>query len=300
MNGDKMPGQNTCLSAENLWEDGSSGLHAVLDDRGLVRVAGPQAGDFLQGLVSNDVRALNPGNACYAALLTPQGKVSCDFLIFAQSFEEFQLDCPKLLAAELVRRLTFYRLRAKVEITDRSHEVAIVALWGDCGQRPKASASFYRDPRDARLGWRAVLASDAGAAHRAHAATDAYEDHRIRLRIPKGGMDFIYSDAFPHDANIDLLHGIDFNKGCYIGQEVIARMHHRGGGRKRVARVFFEPPVPPVGAAIRTEDFLVGVMGSSTAGQGLATVRVDKVSAAVDRGQKIRANDCALRVELDF
>jgi tRNA-modifying protein YgfZ len=269
---------------------------ALLPDRGVVAVSGPQAGEFLHGLVTNNVRRLAASDACYAALLTPQGKVSFDFLIVAQSSEMFLLDCPRALAADLARRLTFYKLRAKVEISDRSDTAAVVATWG--GQGASAADSGYRDPRDMRLGWRAIVASS--DQHAAAEASSAYDDHRIRLRIPHGGLDFIYSDTFPHDANIDLLHGIDFNKGCYVGQEVIARVHHRGSSRKRIARVFFTPPAPAVGTPISLTGSVIGVMGSATGHQGLAMIRVDKAEAAGASGEKIIADEHVLRVELDF
>jgi folate-binding protein YgfZ len=305
MRGDKMPAEKTGL--QDLARDrpdtrGSdqANLQAALTDRGLVTVKGASARDFLQGLVSNDVRSLAVGQACYAALLTPQGKIVCDFLVLARSSDELFLDCPKLLAADLTRRLTFYKLRAKVEIADRTPDVAILAAWGNDTRPP--DPRFYRDPRDGRLGWRAVFGPDfsAAATNGWAARADGYDDHRIRLRIPHGGADFTYSDTFPHDANVDLLHGIDFNKGCYIGQEVVARVHHRGNWRKRVARIFFTGLAPPSGTSVRAGEATIGVTGSSTIGQGLAMLRIDKANEALAAGQNITAGDSPLTVELAF
>jgi len=288
---------------ENRPGDGAkdpSPVQARLPDRGIIALFGPQARDFLHGLVSNDVRSLLPGHACYAALLTPQGKILFDFLIVAQPDDLFLLDCPKALAADLSKRLTFYKLRAKVEIADRSDRAVVVATGsGEGAQKP---ASAYRDPRDDRLGWRDIrLFPDAAAAASVPRGSPcAYDAHRIRLRIPHGGIDFSYGESFPHDANMDLLHGIDFNKGCYIGQEVISRVHHRGSSRKRVARVFFAPPAPAIGTPVSVAESLIGVMGSSSAAQGLAMIRVDKAQAAVAAGDAIMADQSLLRVELDF
>jgi tRNA-modifying protein YgfZ len=275
-------------------------LQAELPDRGIVAVSGPQAKDFLHGLVSNSVVSVFPGDACYAALLTPQGKILFDFLIVAQSSDTFLLDCPKAFAADLARRLTFYKLRAKIDIADRSDSAVIVASWGGDGIRPAASA--YRDPRDLQLGWRDIHgpANMAAISATPTSALPTYDDHRIRLRIPHAGIDFNYSDSFPHDANMDLLHGIDFNKGCYIGQEVISRVHHRGSSRKRIARVFFASPAPASGTPISVAGSVIGVMGSSTERQGLAMIRVDKAQTALAAGEMILADQAVLRVELDF
>jgi tRNA-modifying protein YgfZ len=302
MGGEKMPAEKA--AADHLPGDKTPGdggrdpkqSQTLLPDRGVVAVCGPQAGEFLHGLVTNNVRTLATGAACYTALLTPQGKILFDFLIVAQSSDTFLLDCPQTSVADLARRLTFYKLRAKVEISDRSDTAAVVAAWGGQGASPAASS--YRDPRDIRLGWRAIVATSDRAA--AAEGPRAYDEHRIRLRIPHGGVDFSYSDAFPHDANIDLLHGIDFNKGCYIGQEVISRVHHRSSSRKRIARVFFAPPAPAAGTPVSVGGSVIGVMGSATGQQGLAMIRVDKAEAAFSSGEKIVADRHLLRVELDF
>jgi folate-binding protein YgfZ len=272
----------------------------VLSDRGLIRVAGRAARDFLQGLVSNDVRTLAPGRARYAALLTPQGKIFGDFLIVALADDALLIDCPKDLTGELVNRLSFYKLRAKLDIVDRSNEEAIVASWGNGAADSMPVA--YRDPRDPALGWRAIISRGTGPAgfDQPMAAPHEYDGHRIGLRIPHGGADFAYLETFPHEANLDLLQGIDFNKGCYVGQEVVSRVHHRGSWRKRIARVFFAGPAPPSGASLTAGDTVIGVMGSATVGQGLASIRVDRANAALERGQTVQVGDLAVTVELNF
>jgi folate-binding protein YgfZ len=287
---------------EKLLHDVGSQTHSwlVLSDRGLISVEGQAAKAFLQGLISNDVRALAPGAARYAALLTPQGKIFGDFLVVAQADNGFLIDCPESLTIDLVKRLNFYKLRAKLDIVDRSNEKAVVAVWGEGADAALPSA--YRDPRDARLGWRAIISRGTPLQDldRPMATPQEYDSHRIGLRIPHARADFAYLETFPHDANLDLLNGIDFNKGCYVGQEVVSRVHHRGSWRKRIARVAFAGLAPPSGASLTAGDTVIGVMGSCAAGQGLAAIRIDRASAAVERGQTIKAADIAVTVELEF
>ena len=249
---------------------------AFLDDRGVVDMEGGEARALLHRLVTSDVLGLKAGEARYAALLSPQGKVAVDFLVVDATPEggpdRFLLDCPAALAAELTRKLTLYRLRAAVTIADRSAELGVTAHWPD---GPGA-----RDPRHPALGTRAIGPRGGADA----AARLAYEDHRIALGIPDGGRDFAYGDAFPHDANLDRLGGVDFGKGCYVGQEVVSRVHHRGTARKRIVPVRFDGRAPPPGADITVGEIVIGTMGSSHAGRGLAMVRTDRAEEAAALG----------------
>src|ERR1700744_2112923 len=207
---------------------------AMLEDRGVISVSGADATGFLQGLLTNDVERLQPGEARYAALLTPQGKILFDMVIVrALEGDEpsYLIDCAAAQTADLAKRLGFYKLRAKVAIADLSADRAVAAFWGD--EPASVDGLVYADPRDPRLGSRAILprpiAASVGTEH-----VGEYEGLRIAVGAPKGGLDFAYADAFPHDANFDLLHGVDFDKGCYVGQEVVSRMKHRGTARKRI------------------------------------------------------------------
>jgi folate-binding protein YgfZ len=263
----------------------------LLPDRSVLRVAGEDAASFLHGLVTNDVEHLAVGKARYAALLTPQGKILFDFFIY-RAAESFLVDCPSASAADLVKRLGFYRLRAKVTIADLSADKRIAVCWRS---EPDAVEGFvFVDPRDARLGFRAILP-------RAAAALDGrpadYEAHRIALGVPKGGVDFPYGDAFPHDANMDLLQGVDFEKGCYVGQEVVSRMRHRGGVRKRIVKVRLAAPGPVPGAAILAGETTVGALGSTAGGEGLALVRIDRLTEAKDGGWALTADGVNLEAE---
>lgn len=271
---------------------------AQLEDRGILRVAGEDATNFLQGLLTNDVKSLAVGAARYAALLSPQGKILFDFLVLrvpAESATAFLIDCPAEQLGELARRLAFYRLRAKVTIADESADLAVVAFWG----APPSDARggfLYVDPRDPRLGSRAILPR-ANAAAVASDSVDEYEAHRIRLGVPRGGVDFAYGDIFPHDANLDLLHGVDFEKGCYVGQEVVSRMRHRGAPRKRIVRLTFRGAAPARGAPVVAEETPIGVLGSAAEGRALALVRLDRVEDARAAGLALTAGGVGVEIE---
>jgi len=254
---------------------------AMLEDRGVVRVSGADAATFLQGLLTNDVENQPSGEARYAGLLTPQGKILFDMIVVrlpADGEAAFLIDCAAAQAADLARRLGFYKLRAKVAIADESAERGIVAFWGEAPEA-RADAVLYADPRDPRLGWRAILPRAAALAFGTEHA-GAYEALRIDVVAPKGGVDFPYGDAFPHDANFDLLNGVDFGKGCYVGQEVVSRMKHRGTGRKRVARVTLAGDAPPPGTPVLDGELSVGSLGSSSGREALVLLRLDRVEDA--------------------
>jgi tRNA-modifying protein YgfZ len=285
---------------------------ALLDDRGVLRVAGEDSASFLQGLLTNDVEKLVVGEARYAALLTPQGKILFDFLVVRAAPDAgtvFLIDCPAAQAAELAKRLGFYRLRAKVTITDESAGDAVVAYWTEnpadspedimARTSPAMSEGFaYLDPRDPRLGVRAILprANVAGVATSGPADYDAY---RIKLGIPKGGVDFAYADIFPHDANLDLLNGVDFEKGCYVGQEVVSRMRHRGGARKRIMRLNMVGDPPERGTPILAGETTIGAFGSAAESRGLAMVRLDRLEEARAAGRELTAGGVGVVIESD-
>jgi folate-binding protein YgfZ len=265
---------------------------SFLDDRGVVRVGGEDAASFLQGLLTNDVETLNVGEARYAGLLTPQGKILFDMIVVraaAETGAAFLVDCSASQAADLAKRLGFYKLRAKVAIADESARLGVVAFWGAAPDLP-AEGVLYADPRDARLGSRAILPRAAATAVGA-AALPAYEALRIEAVAPKGGVDFAYGDVFPQDANFDLLNGVDFKKGCYVGQEVVSRMKHRGTGRKRIVRVTLAAAPPPPGASILDGELPVGTLGAASGREALALLRLDRAEEAKAAGRALKADD---------
>jgi tRNA-modifying protein YgfZ len=273
---------------------------ARLPDRGVIKLGGKDARKFLNGLVTTDITNVTEQSPRFAALLTPQGKIIVDFIVASgdsRDDQELYLDCPKALAATLLERLAFYKLRAKIEIEDFSDILCILALWDDpapgrCGLR-------YPDPRLPALGWRCISAPDpANAAAFGADLIDArdYEAHRIALGVPSGGLDFIYGDTFPHEADMDQLGGVDFDKGCFVGQEVVSRMEHRGTARTRVVPVTLSGVAPPVGSGVTADGKPVGVMGSSAGTRALATLRLDRVGEALASGVPLRARETELQL----
>ena len=268
---------------------------ASLDDRGIVSVSGADAAGFLQGLLTNDVERLEPGEARYAGLLTPQGKILFDMIVVRAPGSDgaaYLLDCAAAQAADLAKRLGFYKLRAKVAILDESATRAVAAFWGG-EPAPVEGGVLYADPRDPRLGWRAILPRPIAAALGSGHAGE-YEGLRIGVVAAKGGIDFTYGDAFPHDANLDLLHGVDFDKGCYVGQEVVSRMKHRGTGRKRIVRVKLDGPAPAPGVPVMDRELAVGALGSSSGREALALLRLDRVEDAAAAGRTLSAGGVGL------
>lgn len=265
-----------------------------LEDRGIVEVAGEDAEALLNRLVTNSVLAMAPGQARYAALLSPQGKLLFDFLVLRRP-DAFWLDVDASLAADLARRLAMFKLRAKATIADRSGELGVAAAWG--GALMEAPGAAFRDPRHNGLGYRIVAPSaDLAAAFPSDAG--AYEALRIALGVPKGGVDFAYGDAFVHDANLDLLHGVDFDKGCYVGQEVVSRVHHRGSARKRIVKLQFfgDPPAP--GASLRAGGIEAGHVTSIEGREGLAMARIDRLAEAADANAPVLAGETLCAVTL--
>jgi folate-binding protein YgfZ len=275
---------------------------AFLPDRGVVKVTGEDARSFLNGLVTTDVTQLVPGLGRFGALLTPQGKIIVDFLITEAPSGHgggFLIDCPRPLAKGLADKLGFYKLRAKVAVENLSDSLGVIAAWG--GEPAIKPDLAFADPRDAALGWRILAPQDLAqkvadliGAELVDAAT--YEAHRIATGVPRGGLDFIYGDAFPHETNMDRLHGVDFDKGCYVGQEVVSRMQHRGTARTRTVRVTLDGAPPEAGSQVLAGDKPVGTMGSTSGQNGLALIRTDRVTDALDAGLKLTAGGLGIRL----
>jgi tRNA-modifying protein YgfZ len=275
---------------------------ALLPDRGVVKVSGIDARDFLNGLVTTDVTLLHPGLGRFGALLTPQGKIIVDFLITEAPSGHgggFLIDCPRALAQALADKLGFYKLRAKVAVENLSDSLGVLAAWdGDAAMKPDLA---FADPRHAALGWR-ILAPEELAQKVADligadlVESPAYDAHRIASGVPRGGLDFMYGDAFPHETNMDRLHGVDFDKGCYVGQEVVSRMQHRGTARTRTVRVALDGFAPEPGTAVVAGDKTVGTMGSTAGRNGLALIRIDRAADALAAGLPLTSGGLAVRV----
>jgi tRNA-modifying protein YgfZ len=275
---------------------------AFLPDRGVVKVSGDDARDFLNGLVTTDATLLRPGLGRFGALLTPQGKIIVDFLITEAPSGHgggFLIDCPRALAQALADKLGFYKLRAKVAVENLSESLGVLAAWdGDLAVKPDLA---FADPRSPALGWRILVPAELAQKVADLIGADlgdssAYDAHRIAFGVPRGGLDFMYGDAFPHETNMDRLHGVDFDKGCYVGQEVVSRMQHRGTARTRSVRVILDSFSPEPGTAILAGEKPVGTMGSTAGHNGLALIRTDRAADALDAGTPLTAGGLTIRL----
>jgi hypothetical protein len=269
---------------------------APLIDRGVVRVTGADAEKLLQGVITNDMDLLASQPAIHAALLTPQGKILFEFFV-VKAADGFLLETGRDKAPELVRRLNLYRLRAKAAIDDASGVYRVFASWGDAPRSLGESVDgvSFTDPRLAALGLRILVGAEQGAGYPdgEKATADAYHAHRITLGVPEGGKDYALGDAFPHEADLDLLHGVSFSKGCYVGQEVVSRMQNRATVRKRVVPIEGDAPLTS-GAEVRAGEAVIGTVGSVTGRKALALVRLDRAAEAKARGQALAANGVAV------
>ncbi len=324
---------------------------ALLDDRAVLRLSGADVESFLQGLVSNDVRGLGAGEARFAGLLSPQGKIMFEFFVVgAPDGDGFLLEAGRETLDELIKRLTFYRLRAKVDIADLAASHAVGAVWREDGAQHGAGegaqngsqgsqdgaaigekapeitqesaedngaagtgadlpgamrdelaergAIVYHDPRLSGLGWRFIAARDGlddCKALKPAVTSEAYHAHRLALFVPEGGKDYPLGDTFPHEACYDQLSGVSLNKGCYVGQEVVSRMAHRGTARKRC--IGFEAakaPLPEAGAEIVAGGVPIGRLGSSHGRRAMGLVRLDRLAKALAAGDRPSAGGIAL------
>ena len=274
---------------------------AILPDRGVVSVTGEDAGKLLQGVVTNDMARLDTTPAIHAGLLSPQGKILFDFFI-VKAPEGFRLETAREKARELAQRLSLYKLRARAVIEDVSAHYTVAAIWGgpppDC---KSPQALVFPDPRLAALGPRclASMAGDWVIGSAGRPATPAqYAAHRIALGVPEAGKDFALGDTFPHEALYDQLAGVSFTKGCYVGQEVVSRMQHRGTARKRVVRVLGSDALPPPGSEVEAGGVQIGVLGSSEGRQGLALLRLDRAAEMRAKGQALTTHASTLTIEI--
>lgn len=283
----------------------------ILDHRGLLRIGGADRVDFLQGIVSNDVARVSPGRTVWSAFLTPQGKFLHEFFLAAEGSAEgtaegetFLLDCEAERRADLARRLKLYKLRSQVTVEDAGEDYAVAALIGDDAlatlglpAEPGATAPFggglaFVDPRLARLGARAILPKGGAAAALAEAGfTEAtledYDRRRIAAGAPDGSRDMEVEKSILLENGFDELHGVDWDKGCFMGQELTARTKYRALIKKRLLPVEIEGPLPEAGSAVTRDGKNAGVLRSVVAGEGgralgLALLRLDSLGERYD------------------
>jgi folate-binding protein YgfZ len=265
---------------------------AQLKDRALISVSGPDAEHFLQNILTTDLDILAPGEAKPGALLTPQGKILFDFLISRDGENAFRLECRADISDDFVRRLTLYKLRAKVEIA-KADQAFVTVGWGHESTPSQSDSTAAADTRFPK-----------GAVTRSYGETDersdlaAWQAFRIASGIAESGSDYQLGDAFPHDVLLDETGGVGFKKGCYVGQEVVSRMQHRGTARRRVLIASADRPLPAPGTELTVAGRPVGTLGSTVGATGLAIARIDRVKAALDAGQPIMAGDATVSLAI--
>jgi folate-binding protein YgfZ len=265
---------------------------ARLDDRAIVSVSGQDAEHFLQNIVTADLDVLKAGEAKPSALLTPQGKILFDFLISRNGPDAFRLECRADIADDFIRRLTLYKLRAKVGISKQDESLVAVS-WGIDSDPSETDSSWLRDLRfpEAAPVWRSYGSpEDSGN-------VGAWHAFRIANGIAESGTDYALGDAFPHDVLLDQTDGVGFRKGCYVGQEVVSRMQHRGTARRRVLIVSSEALLAP-GTEVTANGRPIGTLGSTADGNGLAILRIDRVKDALDADTPIEAGGIPLSVAI--
>ena len=266
--------------------------------RAVLALSGKEARGFLQNLVTNDIAPADRGVAVYAALLSPQGKYLFDFFVCGDG-ERLLLEAEAARLADLIKRLTLYKLRADVTIADKSADYAVAALF-DADAAPQIAEAFvYADPRLAEAGFRAILPAPdaaarlAGAGLREQAESD-YQRHRLALGLADGSADLTVDKTTILEANFAELHGVDFSKGCFVGQEVTARMHYKGLVRKRLLPVRIAGEAPAAGTVLLRDGREVGELRSSSSGLGLALLRLDRLGENWADASDVTADNAAI------
>lgn len=267
-------------------------------DRALILVAGEDAEHLLQNILTIDLSTLADDEVRPGALLTPQGKILFDFLI-SKMPGGYRLDCRRDAAADFARRLSLYKLRAKVTIS-LEDQALVGAAWEDDSMSSEIDSTALGSEsilRDARFPAAAGVRRIYGVAD-AQTDANAWRALRIAHGIAESGEDYALGDAFPHDVLLDQTGGVGFRKGCYVGQEVVSRMQHRGTARRRVLIATADAALPPSGTAVEAGGRALGTLGTVNGNAALAIVRIDRVKDAMDAGQPITAGGVALTLAI--
>jgi folate-binding protein YgfZ len=267
---------------------------ARLADRGVVSVTGSDAEKLLQGLITNDLDRLDAGAAdhtgLHTALLSPQGKILLDFFVVRVA-DGYLLEVALAKANDLIKRLAMYKLRADVTIADVSSQYTVFAVWGDgagCLGETLIGIRFI-DPRCPQLGLRLLTDSHSTDEGTHKASHYEYDVHRVQLAVPEGGKDYEFGDAYPHEANLDLLNGVSFTKGCYVGQEVVARMQNKTTVRKRIVKISADAQLTS-GADVLLGEAPIGRVGTVDGSNALAMLRLDRALEAQQKNQMLTAS----------
>jgi len=247
----------------------------LLSDRALLKISGIDVREFLQGLITNDINKLTAQNALYAALLSAQGKYLFDFILYEIN-GDIVLDVDAGRAEELIKKLKVYKLRSKVEITPMSDFKVFYDL-----------EEGIPDPRSTRLGKR-YLSDEAQVEN---GSMEDYETLRLQVGAP-GARDLVAEDSYILQNNFEALNGVDFGKGCYVGQEIVARMKYKGGVRRSLYRIEGDKDLPAAGEKITAADKTIGEMRSSLGAIGLAQCEISEVAP----GKKYFCGDVKIKL----
>lgn len=238
----------------------------ILTNRAVITLKGPERHSLLQGIITNNTDELGEDEAIYAALLTPQGKYLYDFFLF-EADEIIYLDCEKTVLSELFQKLLMYRLRSNVEIIDQSKKFLVV------NSQIKQEGISFKDPRNSEMGYRSILENIPEGDE-----IIEYNAKRIKLGIAEGTYDYIPEKSIILEGHFEALNGVDFEKGCYVGQEVIARMKYRGKIKKQMFPVKLNGPAPEFGTDIMDSNGnKIGDIRSHSGDYAIALFRIDKM-----------------------
>ena len=262
----------------------SNKTYTVLESRGLIQVEGEDKATFLQGLVSNNVMNITAEAASHGAFLTPQGKYLFDFFV-VQMGDAWLIDCEKARLPEFLKKLNLYKLRSKVTLTDRTNDFDVIALIGESDAPGTCVATdggvIFTDPRLSAIGKRAIVATGTVIEGYSQADLAVYEHARITLGLPDASRDMAIDKALLLENGFDELGSVDFQKGCYMGQELTARTKHRGLVKKRLVPVKIDGPTPDNGTVLEVDEREIGEMRTSSGDMGLALLRLDAMEKSV-------------------
>jgi tRNA-modifying protein YgfZ len=257
-----------------------SAIYSLLPHRSVIAVGGPDRAEFLQGLISNDTAKVGPGQAIWAALLTPQGRFLNDMFVVEDGDGTFLLETERERAAALAKKLKMYTLRSKVTVEDRGDTMEVAVVFGAGAEKilPVIGATAFVDPRLPELGVRVLAPAGQTAAMLLGvdpAPPDAYEALRLRLGVPDGSRDLPVEKALLLESGFDELHGVDWQKGCYMGQELTARTKYRGLIKRRLFPVKIDGALPPPGTPVERDGREVGEIRSGSGDRALAMLQLD-------------------------
>lgn len=269
-----------------------------LTDRSLINIKGPDAAAFLHNLITCDVENLAIGDIAFGALLSPQGKILFDFFV-VKIIDGFMFDIDKSMSNDFLHRLKFYKLRADVHVSYAAEKIKVYAVFADFNeaiQEMTVDGICLPDPRLKEMGLRAYINRVPPI------ATLVKREEYLALRnlhaMPSGGIDFTFGDTFPHEALMDQFNGVDFKKGCYVGQEVVSRMQHRGTARKRFISATTESDMPQIGTEIIAGGKTIGNIASKSGKNAIALIRLDRAAPSVHEGLPILAGSTNIKLHI--